>query len=280
MGKEPIVHATSRRENAAVSEPTPTAKPQTKPHTDFVPEIGLVCEELPSKSLAYPPNVKIKYRGFIVGEVKKISESKNMSTRDRMDILLEGISVEGMDKYDLTLNDLMYIALLRKISTLGDRPLSAQYTCGKCYHKGVHNFELSALEFKDMVAPALPVTCDLTNLQNVSFSPLTVRQLLELVEDGKDDDDLAIVAKSCISHPYDQIYKLIYNSGLDDTEILNEVDEAMEHGVKPVEFTCSGKLGDKPCTSKLTLEVDGQDTLFMPFRKSEKPTASRIRFGR
>lgn len=275
QGSNPITHATSRRSSATVeTNPISTPKANKNP-TDFIPEIGLVCSELPSKSLAYPPNIQVKYRGFIVGEVKKISESKNMSTRDRMDILLDGISVEGMDKYDLTLNDLMYIALLRKISTLGDRPLTAQYTCGKCFHKGAHHFELSALEFKDMVAPELPVTVDLKSIKNVSFSPMTVRQLLELSEAGKDEDDLAIVAKTCINHDYDEVYKAVYNAGLDDVELLDEVDDAMEHGVKPVKIKCAGEK----CTNEMELEVDGEKTLFMPFRRSKQPSASRLRFG-
>ena len=275
QGTEPIVHTTNRRTSAnANPNPTPTESARKDP-TDFLSEINLEVVELPSQSKPYPANVKIKYRGFMLGEVKKISESKNLSTRDRMKTLLDGISVEGMEKNDLTLNDVLYIALLRKISTLGDRPLSAEYTCGKCYKKHVYNFKLGDIEFHDLAAPKLPVHCDLTHAKDVAFSPLTIGRFLELVDLGKQDDDLAIVAMSCVNKDFDEIYKAVYTSNLDDVETLKEVDDVLEHGVKPVEFTCA----TPECTGKFKIEVDGEDTIFMPFRRPEKSTTSRLRFG-
>lgn len=264
----PITHSTSRR-NSVVSPPQ--SPPQ--PNTENLSEIGIDPSTLPSRGIPYPQNSSIRYRPYTFGEIKKFSDSKNLTRKQSMDLILSGITTD-FDVHDLTLNDTLYLGLLRKISTLGDRPLTAEYSCGVCGHKGQHTFELSQIEFHDLKAEALPAECDLSRLPNVQFMPLTVKAFIAMEGRTGLDPDLAAIAASCISHPFEEVYEALSLGSLDDVELLSLIDTYLEHHVKPVVIHCSAcKKG------KISLEVDGGDTIFMPFRKSQEPAANRIRFG-
>ena len=272
-------HATAARQ--AASKSNAIQSPAQKAG-NYLPEVSIELDTLPSRSIPYPENSKVKYRPFAFGEVKKLSESKNLSIRDRFKEVLNGIETVGFNKGDLTLFDFLYIGLLRKISTLGSRELTAQFQCGKCHQKGSHKFTLDQIEFNDMKAPALPISVDMWGRQGVEFSPPTVRDFVELAESGKHRDDVAMIASAVKNIPFEEAYALVYNSTADDVEALREIDEYLEHDVKPMEFVC-GQVTDKElgtrCDNKIKIEVSEEDTLIMPFRRDKQPTSSRLRFG-
>lgn len=81
------------------------------------PEIEV--KELPSKFLPYPKGTKITYRPYLFGEVKKFNQGQQ-STSQAWALIASGIKC-SFDVNELTLSDLRYIGLLRKISTFGLR---------------------------------------------------------------------------------------------------------------------------------------------------------------
>ena len=82
--------------------------------------------QLPSGFIAYPEGVKISYRPYVFGEIKKFNQS-NMSKLNAYELAMQGVVVEGMPKDDITFADMLYIALLRKISSLGDTSFSVSF---------------------------------------------------------------------------------------------------------------------------------------------------------
>jgi hypothetical protein len=247
---------------------------------DFTPGVTLNdVTKLPSQGKAYPPGVSVRYRPFIFGEVYQISESK-FTTREAYDYILTGVEVEGMDKLDLTLADVMYIGLLRKISTMGSSEIIAKYHCTKCGRPSSIVFKTTDIEFEDMQAPKLPIEGTFT-FGKLKFSPITLRQYYILLEKGKPTDPVALYAVQSIGTEFDATYKTLFNVSTEDTRLLLEIDRYLNHGLKPLIKACPQKLDDAgtKCGARVEIELDGGQALLLPFRTDEQSTANRIRFG-
>ena len=225
--------------------------------------------EIPSKFLPYKDG-KIHYRPYTYGEVDSFSDSK-ISTSRAMDFVLEGIETKGFDKYDLTLGDFLFIALLRKISSFGtiEFQVTSSYK-GKVVSKVLSHEDI---EFNDLNIDALPIVLTLSNTE-MHFTPLTVRGYQNLIE--KDiDNERATLAMQCINMEFDAAYEIINNSVGKDITYLKEVDKLLHHSVMTVEIVFN--IDDKEV--RKSIEVDDPNTLVLPFLGSEESAGSPIRFG-
>lgn len=256
----------------------PPKRPQSlkPPQPQYIPKIDIKVEGLPSKSLPYPEGAEIKYRAYTFGEVKVASQSK-MNHKDTFDVLLNGIEA-SFDKTMLTLQDLLFIGFLRKMSTFGDSKISASVDCSKCDHK--NSFEIDTendLEFTDISVEELPVIAELDSGVEMEFSPITAKDFLGLVSKGKDLDDIDFMAVQCRNYDFKTAKEIIFNASAWDAKILTEVDKLMHHGLKPVVRNCS------ECGEEIEIKLDSGGTdhqLVLPFRASEKSVSSRIRIGK
>lgn len=239
---------------------------------DFVPKVSLKVDSLPSRSKSYPPGSSISYRGFTFGEVKRVSQEKRQ-TKDVFLTILEGVEC-SFDSLDLTVADVMFIGLLRKISTFGTETVICTYNCTSCGKSNQSQFKLSDIEFEDMTAEAIPVSADFS-FGEVVFHPITIRDFFALVDRGTEQDEIAILAAQGVlkDATYEKLYEAFYNLSPDDAEILEEVDSYLYHGLKPRRFDCLH------CKAVSEIELDGGEALLLPFREGNRSVRRRIRFG-
>lgn len=234
-----------------------------------LPEIAVDVTSLPSKGLAYPKNSSIKYIPYTVGDVKKVSQSK-LGLKDTFCFLLEGIFT-SFDKLLLTIPDVLFLGLLRKISSFSSSSVIIPFTCSKCKKDNEVTVNFTSLEFQDISAPALPVIITISN-REYRFMPLTLKNFFFLLDKGMEKDDVGILAAQCVNVEFDAMYRAILDFSLEDYYLMQEVDRLLFHAPKPIEVKCV-------CGNLSSVELEGGQALVLPFRSDYKSIASRIRFG-
>jgi hypothetical protein len=236
----------------------------------YIPSTKLEAKEIPSQGLCYPKNFSIKYYPYSFGDVKKISQS-HYSILDRYEYILSGIET-SFDKLDLTISDLLYIGILRNLSTFGTKRLKVFFTCKDCGHENEKTLELSSLEFQDLSTNIeYPIKIELNN-DIFYIKPLTARMFIELYANNLLEDEIAIIAMQSLDFSKDNLEEEFYNNynklalcSLVDFEKLKEVNNKLFHGLKETEINCSN------CNTVNKVLVDGGDgdVLVTPFRESK-----------
>jgi len=257
---------------------------EMSPSKKELPTINLATTKaLPSKFILYPKDASIKYRPYSFGEIKSISQSK-MTITEQLEKVLSGVEC-NFDKKRLTLSDLLYLGLLRKISTLGTTKFIINYVCGECRSQIRRTISSDDLEFKDLEIPDFPVIADLS-IGEYHFNPLTVEDFYRLHELGKSQDTIAALAMQCSNKSFEEAYKAFYNcTNMNDAQLLNEVDKVLDHGLKPITVKCTNSADGKTCgcshENVIALDGDGgkSELILTPFRESEGSSRNRIRFG-
>lgn len=249
-------------------QPNKEVKPLEKEGVSFAPIINV--RTLPSKMLPYPKGAGITYRPYLYGEVKGLSSSK-LTALQMVQYAMEGVTT-SFDKQLLTLSDAIFIALLRKISTLGTTKFTVGYECDGCEKPQKFTIPSDEIEFEDLSMDKLPVVARLT-AGELKFSPLTFGGYAKMVEEGRVGDPVWALAYMCCSLPLEEAYKVLYGAPPADMEVLEEVDRLLYHGVKSREEVCPA------CKAVNYVELDGGDVFIGPFRESSQPRESRIRFG-
>jgi len=246
-------------------------------HEQLLPEIFLKPTELPSRGLAYPKGCEISYRPYTFGEIQKISQSK-FNNKAKLSFVMQGIQCY-FDKEEMTLADIAYVALLRKISTIGGHKVNVSFKCQKCHQACTEVLDFgtaqSKIEFHDLIATELPVIITFSNNKDYSFKPLTFKKFAKIIEQNCEDDTIALISHQCVDADYKDVYKVIENATYEDQVLLEELDKLLEHNIKPVSIVCH----NKPCNFENKVELAGVDALLLPFREHKKSPSSRIRFG-
>jgi hypothetical protein len=258
--------------------------------TDELPEI--LVKELPSKFLPYPENASIYYLPYSWGDVKNISQSK-INTKDFFIKVLAGIRTDGFEVLDLTVQDFLYIALLRKLSSFGAADaIEVTFKCPACLRASLAKVMLRLVSFEELKVPALPITLQTSKGERI-FSPLTLRRYFELFDMKMDENVDAMIAACCtnvadIRQVMDEQKK---STGM-DMELYATLAAFFDYGVLPVEVKCENKMPapvtdpptpdakDTICGTTIKLLVDGGGIFIRPFRGSEDNLESRIRFGK
>ena len=200
---------------------------------------------LPSKFLPYPKGVRISYRRYGWMEVKYLSQAaSSLTSGEKIQIAMEGIYVEGMDKYDLTGPDFLYIELLRKISTTNPPHFEVAYLCPKCRTTVSFIVQIRDLVFEDLDVPALPAVAKLS-FGEMSFSPITVgnQEFLDSLDIPDTYRPSSFMAACCTSHDYDTAFELITKRcDIKDVQVLEHIDSLFDHGLRSVVNTCGFKI--------------------------------------
>jgi hypothetical protein len=266
---------------------------ENKTLVSFSPTIEV--KTLPSKWLPYPNGVKISYRPYVFGEIKKYNQS-NMSLRDKYTFMLSGVIADGMDVWDLTVPDFLFIQLLRKISTFGDTECSISYKCPGCNRLSEHQFKSSDIIFDDLFdgvdingVPKCPVTVKVSH-GDMQFSPLNCRGYLDaqdFLQSNPDyDDGIYMLATMCTSHSVGEAYKKIYDGTYEDSFKFEYLDELLYHGMAQKSFTCRNKINsigtdgaEVVCNTTTPVEVDSGEAFIAPFHGDAESIKNGIRFG-
>jgi hypothetical protein len=256
-----------------------------------LPTVTLQPESLPSKGKSYPKGVSFTYTGYTYGEVQMISSSKKMSYVDIMRRAHQSIRVQGtrMNPNDMTMFDVLYLAIARKLSTLGSNEFEISLICEakKCNKEFKHIFSQKDIKFKDIEAPELPLKVELMNKAEMVFSPLTIGDFYELSEggqlfkalSGKGDqnpfrDPIAVKAAQVRNMKFLEAYETIKNiTDPDDSELMDEIDTMLMHNLEPLEHTCEA------CGRVNRLQLEGKESLIKPFRTGGSTVRNRIRYG-
>lgn len=248
--------------------------PETAPTQNInLPSTAVKVTTLPSTGKAYPVGVEIHYQPYTFGEVKSFSQSQGkMTMSKRIDQILTGIDIVGMNKEDLTFFDFIYISLLRRLTTMNAIEFTLSVGCPNCGSPVKHQFSWEGLVFDDLPAPKLPIIADLCGHQDVKFMPLTLGQYQELSRRGLEEDEVAIAAMTS-SLDFTQARELFHGALGEDAALLGDIDKLMFHDLKPAQATC------KACETPFLAALDDEASIITPFRKSESATGSRVRFG-
>lgn len=283
-------------------ETTPEVKPTKKSKTDtleskaehFIPTVSVDTSKLPSRGLAYPKNAEINYRPYSYGEVKKVSQSK-LSETEQFDFLVNGITVTGIEHDDLTLGDIMFIAIYRKLSTLGGSKIRVTHKCKGCGKPSENIVELASISANFIKAPKLPMKIVFDD-EVYKFGPMTLGQYKKayglMLSKPDLDEEFCLMSVQCLSHEFDKVYNRFYNlSTSSEIESLSKIDEYLGHGLKPVSVKCKnlvddkdvepvdGKTAQKECGHQTEIELDGGQALLLPFRELEESIGRNIHFG-
>lgn len=225
--------------------------------------------DLPSKFKPYEDK-KISFTPYTFGEVNRLNQSK-LSHDSKIREILKGIKC-NFDPLDLTFADFLYINLLRKMSTFGEKKFNVVVECPNCGKENKVTISETDLEF-DEIEVDLPITATLSNNQELVFSPLTVGNFLELLEKGLEKDLCAGLAIQVVNVAYEDAFSIVDKSFGDDSLILEEVDKILYHGLKSIHTKCVN------CNTMIDANLDGGQIIIYPFRVNSFSPRNAIRFG-
>jgi len=313
---KPVVNASESAQNSPLTK-------IEQSRGDLV-RIKVDLAELPSQGVCYPERATIHRVEYLWTEIRNLSEMiKDIDNEEEMivdkpalyECMMEGIYVEGFDKYDLTLSDLLFIFILRKMGTFGNQEIVITVQCPHCGQYNILGYKLNDFEFEDLMfdRTQLPLFTEIKGLE-CQFMPLTFRRFKQLYEDGVENDPRAWIAYQCINRDPREVYELCkdlpYIGGGD---VLDQIDEYLSHGLMDVEATCllyeqepipeeereainergvylyapnqttRPKLDENgqaiKCNGRFNFALDGGRVLYLPFRKARTSVKSRIGFG-
>ena len=248
------------------------------------------AEELPSKGLAYPEGWSISFRSFSYGEIEKVAQT--FSLVDMYEIGLAGMETEGFDKRDMTLQDFLYMFLLRRIQTMGTSRVQLATVCPLCEQNNVGVYSTHEFDFDELEIPSLPITASMSD-REVKFAPMTIGRWIDVLQEhqGESVSRVEFQAHSMNLAMPEVSYKeceeyLAAIEDPDDISVLNEIDKMMYHGAKIFEFKCNQDVevtDESSETCGFTYRVKSSSVLesfVYPFRDEqyERDIKNKIRF--
>jgi hypothetical protein len=249
-----------------------------------LPQISLhTVKALPSRGLAYPKNAQVQYRSYMLGEIEQLSES-NLTTKDRYIHILKGIRA-NFDLRQLTVPDVNYLGLLRKLSTLGTEEACVDTKCPKCGSINVSKFNTGELVFDELQVPALPINVELTFGKH-KFYPITIGDWFDMYDAGVTISPTSMYAVQCHSLPFPDsinIFKTVINAT--DLEKLGKLDGLLNHDVSVIKVPCQGlvvqkggEVGKCGVFYEASLHNAAEAYLY-PFRPEDYDLSDQITFG-
>lgn len=272
-------------------------------------------EALPSEDKVYPKGAKFAYRKYTYEELLAIN-NRDLKMKDKYAVMLKGIKSVGTVPIDvrmLTFDDFKFICTTRKLEAFGTTQFEIPYVCPFCGTETKTKITMADITFDSMQAKSVPARVKFNQYPDIEFKfmPVTVGDILWLMNNDvyfKRDEDgelmitvmgnyvvdvVAILARQCITHSFEEAYELLAKiNTYRDVEILQQLQTVFDHGIMPHTFKCQARsqaeLPDnfnelseeekriaigkaqafsKPCGETITLRVDGGDTIILPFRE-------------
>jgi len=243
-------------------------------------EISIGLDGLPSKGKVYDENVRITYRPYTYGELLHLSQSskgKESSNKDKIDginFALNGIYVQGMNKYDLTLSDFNFIAVLRKISTIGQGELTLTWKCPKCKTDNKSSFTMFDLEFEDLKYKGGDLEINGTELQ---FRPINLTRYISYLKtiNKNYNKDMALMAYQVVNLEFEEAYNIIKDAiDEEDVDALESIDSALYHDTKDMKVSCN----KEDCGYSSTIPFQFIDSFIISNKRNKGTAPSKVRF--
>jgi hypothetical protein len=257
-----------------------------------MPEMVLDAKELPSRGVGYPEDLKFYYRSYTFGEIKKVSASNEIDLTQIIDSVMGGISVknDNFNKFNMSFVDMLYIGLLRRVSSQGQLKYQLPYKCEGCGKVSNAVFGSGDIDFQeiDEKVTSLPLEVDLAG-EVFQFTFPTVQNMLD-VKIGKNSKKIKgvpvmeVTALQVVNMRYeDALKKLSALDNVEDMETLTEIDALLFHDIKPINTVCKMKVEDDngketTCNQANHVSIEGKELLIRPFREGERPSGTKIRF--
>ena len=235
---------------------------------------------LPSNFLPYPDSTTVYYRPYTFREIYTLNTS-DLALAEEYKFVLGGIQTTNIEPSELTLGDFLFVSLHRKVATLNTDNFQVAYIPSNHVSLGVqtHSFTFEDAEFNEIDAPALPVIYTTTKGKELRFMPLTIGQMIELVEEfGEDiaEDTIKVLAKECTNLPFEEAEEIIGGSYGEDVHYFSKIDDILEHNVKNQEAEYTTPDGE---LARETIEIDAFGSLVLPFRGGAEYKRDAIQFG-
>lgn len=236
----------------------------------YLTQVALkTVEALPSKGLPYPPGAHIRYRTYSMGEVEQF-EGSTLTNRERYLMILRGVTT-NFPKLSLTLSDVMYLGLLRRISTMGTNKVIVNTACPRCSNTNSSMFETNDTEFDDLEVPSLPVNVPFS-FGTHSFTPFTIGNYFTILDRGEELDTVKGLALQCTTMPYEEA-ELQFRTLLDpkDISLARRLDKLLYHGIREVHIKCRHEIeqegGPQLCQQLYSVALENSAEAFIyPFR--------------
>jgi hypothetical protein len=230
---------------------------------------------MPSNNLQYPEGVLIYYHPFSFGDLFKLNQS-NIDDVELYKFILEGVEVIGMNKYDLTFYDVLYLGWRRKTASLGASLVDVKAFCPNCDTKNTKNIALDKLDFEDVIVKALPMKMKIAG-EELKIKFVTIGDYIDLLSKDQAEDIFCVYAKSVTNKSFEEAYQIFYNATGDDLERISILDNLLYHGLKEIVMTCS----NEECKHEYEIKLNNSQEveIIKPFRGQEAIIRDEISFG-
>lgn len=260
-----------------------------------MPEVPVKVTDLPSRGLGYPEGMMFYYRGYTYGEIKKISSSNEIDLPQIIEATMSGIFVKDnvFDKFRMSFVDMLYLGLLRRVSSQGHLKYQVPYACEKCEQESHATFGSQDIDFQDidLKVKKFPLKTTIAG-REILFSYPTVQNMLD-VKSGKIREKgrkkgvpaVEIQASCIVNMPFGEAYDLLSNlTDDDDQETIAELDSALFHDIKAIKTICLKKVEgedgiESDCNHTNYVSIEGKELLIRPFREGERSNRVKICFS-
>lgn len=229
---------------------------------------------LPSNFLAYPKNSRIWYKPYCFSELEDWSAiTSDTPQKDKFQLGMKGIKIEGFNPWELALADYNYIMTLRKLSTYDRSKFNLSYNCPHCYEQVHTTQEMDKIEFKQFeVFDHLPVVYKTTAGEELVISTMTIGDVVRFLDSKLPDSKLTRLAFQIQNKKIGEAIDFL--SELDnptDIRLLLELEEILNFGKsQSISLVCPH------CKKPVTISLLGVSALAEPFRDTEESLENRI----
>ena len=258
--------------------------------------------ELPSRFIGYPAGTRIFIKPYTAGQAINI-ELVGKNNIASMEEVLDGVDVEGIEKEDLSPQDILFLGVYRNLVSSKSDKITIRSICPKCLAENSESKSLSVIKFKELEGfdkECYPIEVDFDNYV-MKFEFLTYKafqyclrkyrgaktyQLAFQVTEYTDKEsgetfkrpyyNLKDERRSTASFDtyISKVRNILFDLVDEDKDALNEVIDLLEdYGTKPIEVTCQ----DERCNYKYTIEIDEEGVLVTPFRESKESSRTRVK---
>lgn len=203
---------------------------------------------LPSLGLAYKNFEKFEIRSLTGADEERMAAIATMNVEKKFAELIKSCT-RGVDPYDLTLGDKLFILLYLTIDTFG-KDYPGEFYCEHCFQKLYQNFDLNAFDviaLPDNFEQPCPI--ELSSGKQLYLRLRTVRDEVEVIdaELSKKNGYLLRYALTVVDQTkdIDQKLELLRNMPKKDFDKVKAFHEKYQHGpVMEAKYHCELCGGD------------------------------------
>lgn len=238
-------------------------------------------KDLPSGYKGYPKGTIISYEPLKLKELEILNTDEKLDTSYAIAMLLDAIHCNTLTPEQLYFYDVIYIGIVRKIQSFGSTRGTIRRRCPKCGNIVSKTFDYADIEFKQMLAPDLPIRMEVCG-RTVEFCQLSMQDFLQIEED---EGMLGVYAKYIRNLEPQDAKNLVENASGIDIKKLDFVDRQMDYGIKPFLVTCTNTVlnpqtgKEEICNEEVALEVKSPFEVVFPEDEFEGDPGFEVQYG-